>query len=85
MVGRVVRPDFGARASVGGREVEGIANKEFHVISWVTVASATVDVGHTPSGSVSYRLVDELRCKMNLGIVRPRAVFWDVLERTRWT
>ena len=35
-----------------------------------------------PDGTVSSRLVDELRCKVNLGVVRPRAVFWDVMERT---
>ena len=78
-------PQFMTGASIDGREVDGIANKDFHVISWVTVEDAAADVHHIPDGTVSSRLVDELRCKVNLGVVRPRAVFWDVLERTRWT
>ena len=77
-----MRPQFITGASIVGREVEGIANKEFHVKSRVTVASAAVDVHHIPDGTVSSRLVDELRCEVNLGVVRPRVVLWVVLE---WT
>ena len=40
------------------------------------------DIRHLPCGAVSSRLIDELRCKVNLGVVRPRVVLWVVYERT---
>ena len=41
-----------------------------------------VNVGHLPRATVSSCAVDELRCKVNFSVVRPRVVFWVVLERT---
>ena len=77
-------PQFEAAASIIRTEVERITDKYLQVISGVTVASPAVDVSHLPCGTVSSRLIDELRCKMNLGIVGPRVVLWVVLKRTRW-
>ena len=77
-----MRPQFMTGASISCREVKGIANKEFHEISWVTVASAAVDVRNLPRRTVSGGLVDELWCKMDLGVVGPRVVLWVVFERT---
>ena len=76
-------PQFEAAASIIRTEVKRITDKYLPVIiSGVTVASPAVDVSHLPCGTVSSRLIDELRCKMNLGVVSQRVVLWVVLERT---
>ena len=49
-----------------------------------TAARSTggVNVRHLPRATVSSCAVDELRCEVYLGVVRPRVVLWVVLE---WT
>ena len=74
-------PQFCAGASINRTEVERITDEYLHVYSRVTAASAAVDISHLPCGTVSSRLIDELRCKMNFGVVDPRVVLWVVLER----
>ena len=75
-------PQFSAAASIIRTEVERITDEYLHVRSGVTVGRPAVDVSHLPCGTVSSCLVDELRCKMDLGVVRERVVLWNVLERT---
>ena len=74
-------PQFVAAASIIRTEVERITDEYLHVISGVTGVRPAVDVSHLPCGTVSSRLIDELRCKMNLGVVGQRVVLWVVLER----
>ena len=74
-------PQFCAAASNIRTEVERITDDYLHVISGVTVATSAVDISHPPCGAVSSRLGDELRCKMNFGVVGQRVVLWIVLER----
>ena len=76
-------PQFVAAAEIICTEVERITDECLHVSSGDTAASATPakDISHLPCGTVSSRLVDELRCKMNFGIIRPRVIFWVVFEQ----
>ena len=45
-------------------------------VGWIVVS-------YLPCRAVSSCLIDELRCKMDLGVVRPRVVLWVILEWTR--
>ena len=75
-------PQFCAGASINRTEVERITDEYLHAVrSGVTVGGPAVDVSHLPCGTVSSRLIDELRCNMNFGVVGPRVVLWVVLER----
>ena len=65
-----------------GREVQRVTNDDSHVPSRLTGSQTAVDVSNLPRRTVSGGLVDELRCKMDFGVVRPRVVLWVVFERT---
>ena len=58
-VGGVVRPQFTTCASIVCREIECVADKEFHGDSRVAVARTAVDVLHSP-------------CRVIGSIVRPQ-------------
>ena len=65
-----------------GREVQRVTNDDSHVPSRLTGSRTAVDVSNLPRRTVSGGLVDELRCKVNLGVVRPGVVLRVVFERT---
>ena len=59
VVGGVVRPQFTTCASFVCREIECVADKEFHEVSRVAVSRTAVDVIHSP-------------CRVIGSIVRPQ-------------
>ena len=75
--------------SCGGREIEGVANEDAHVLtrSAVTAACSAVDVSDLPRRAVACGSVDEVRCEVNVGVVGPDVIRWVVFEWTGafWT
>ena len=74
-------PQFVAAACIIRTEVERITDEYLHVRSGETAVRPAVDISHIPHGAVSSRLVDELRCKMHVGVVGHRVVLWVVFEQ----
>ena len=72
-----------SKCSVIGIEVKAVPNENVHYISRKSVHTVVVAI-NLPYRTVPSCLIDELRCKVNLGVIGPSVVLWDVFERTRW-